>query len=514
MKTAILRQEKEVDGFQLFDFEKTAFSRLTVVLDGGGGEQVALAVGEKTRDGAVDPHPPGFLYYTEQTVTLRPGLHEYVFPIPEHHSPYEKSQALKAPLPPQTGGEIAPFRYAQIKNYRGPVRMTRLAFFPDFDDSAAAFESDDPGLNRIWEFCKYSVKATACFGLYVDGQRERLPYEADAYVNQLTHFCCDASYTIARDTIDFLLRNPNWPTEWRLLMPLLVRDYILYSGDVTCLESWLPALQESLLSRFLNGNGLLPKDPAPGIRDIVDWPRLERRDYEFGPANFVPNSFRVGALNAMWELTGTKYYRDQAGAVRSALRRHMLKNGKFVDSTESGHQSLQTALYALFFGIPEPAEQSVLRSFLRSRGMDCSVFAAQFLLDACYRCGLADHALRLMTDNGMRSWNHMLEKGATITTEAWDESIMPNLDWTHAWATAPGNVIVRRLCGVRPLSPGFKTFTVDPAPAGIRKFYLRQLTAQGPIIVEYDCGKYAVHAPENCRLTEDGNGSKGENEHV
>ncbi|NDD49049.1 MAG: hypothetical protein EBZ28_04215, partial [Alphaproteobacteria bacterium] len=49
-----------------------------------------------------------------------------------------------------------------------------------FDESASSFDSSDEVLNQIWDFCKYSMKATSFCGYYVDGDRERIPYEADA----------------------------------------------------------------------------------------------------------------------------------------------------------------------------------------------------------------------------------------------------------------------------------------------------------------------------------------------
>ena len=48
----------------------------------------------------------------------------------------------------------------------------------------------------------------------------------------------------------------------------------------------------------------------------------------------------------------------------------------------------------------------------------------------------------------------MLDVGSTITMEAWAAKYKPNLDWNHAWAAAPANIVPRYVLGVRPLSPG------------------------------------------------------------
>ena len=68
-------------------------------------------------------------------------------------------------------------------------------------------------LNQIWDLCKYSIKATSFTGVYVVGDRERIPYEADAYINQLSHYTTDRENNIAKNTIAYFMEFPTWPTE-------------------------------------------------------------------------------------------------------------------------------------------------------------------------------------------------------------------------------------------------------------------------------------------------------------
>ena len=326
----------------------------------------------------------------------------------------------------------------------------------------------------------------------------------DAYINQLGHFCCDASYDIARKTIEHFFDHPTWPTEWQLLTPILARDFLLYSGDTDSVRRWLPELKEKLLLQH-TGEDLLLRDISKTrgdlrIRDIVDWPEEERDFYEFGEINLVPNCYHYGALLAMHELSGDDFYLKRAAAVKQAIRNTMLKNGMFVDNPNSNHTSLHSAMFAIRFGIADPAEYPALAAFLRAKGMACSVYGAQFLLEACYRCGLlADHALHLMTASGLRSWQNMLEKGATITMEAWDDSLKPNQDWNHAWGAAPANIIPRELCGIRPTAPGFTMFKLDPQTASLREVNLVQPTKHGPIKLEIRGTTLELSVPEGTR---------------
>ena len=98
----------------------------------------------------------------------------------------------------------------------------------------------------MWDFCRYSIKATGIFGKYVDGERERVPYEGDTYINQLGHFCCAADYSMAKATIEYFFEYWTWPMEWVLITPVLARDYMLYSGDCETVKKWVPELEKKL----------------------------------------------------------------------------------------------------------------------------------------------------------------------------------------------------------------------------------------------------------------------------
>ncbi len=479
----------------LIDFGKDAFGRLEVELSGQGGETVELAIGEVLKNGRLNWEPGGYRCFKVQQLTLKPGKHTYAFEIPLHKAP---DPSLPKVYPPASvGGEIAPFRYAEINGYDGEFAARQLAVFAPFNDDAAMFECSDERLNRIWEFCKYSIKATTAFGKYIDGERERLPYEGDTYINQLGHFCCDASYTIARDTIDQLLKYPTWPTEWHLVMPLVARDYLMYSGDAESVRRWYPVLKERTLVS-LEGADYLTRG-TKDIRDIVDWPLGERDGYEFGEVNLVPNCYHYAALLAMYELGGDEFYPQRAALVRESIRCTMLKNGYFVDNPASEHVSLHGTMFSMLFGIAEAAEIPALAAVLQEKGMACSVYGAQFLLEACYKWGVAEHALKLMTDNGLRSWQNMLDKGATISMEAWDDSLKPNQDWNHAWGAAPANIVTRELCGIKPTAPGFDAFRVEPQPGTLSHFKVRQPTRHGAIELEYDGRGYTLTVPQGSK---------------
>ncbi len=121
-------------------------------------------------------------------------------------------------------------------------------------------------------------------------------------------------------------------------------------------------------------------------------------------------------------------------------------------------------MFPLAVGLAPPRYVGRMAAFLKTRGMACSVYGSQYLLDALYAAGEADSAHHLMTDRTTdRSWPHMIyDVGSTIALEAWDNRYKPNQDWNHAWGAAPANLILRGLMGVRPLRPGFAEARIAP----------------------------------------------------
>ena len=119
--------------------------------------------------------------------------------------------------------------------------------------------------------------------------------------------------------------------------------------------------------------------------------------------------------------------------------------------------------------------------------MSCSVYAAQFLLDALFAAGQADAAHDLLTSTGLSSWLHMMDDlDATITMEAWDPSIKPNTTFSHAWGTAPANVVARQILGVRITAPGATGLLVRPQPGPLTWMRGTVPTIRGPVLVSMD----------------------------
>ena len=496
-------------GDWFFDFGKHYFAVLEIEADAAETTEITLAVGEVLgADGKIERQPGGSRIYQEEKVTLGPGKNRIAMNM--FHPGYN---AGTLPIKPNA----VPFRYAEVRGAAGAVKAFQHAYFCEFDDRAADFASSSADLDRIWEFCKHTMKATTPFGVFIDGNRERQAYEGDTYINQLSYLVCQSDPEIARATIDRLFAFPTWPTEWWLSMIPIIHDYALYTGDLENVRRWYEPMKKKTLLEGVGENGLLnvgtlpPGFKCPGfgeavkLRDIVDWPQCERDGYELSKeCNLVPNCWqymaliRTAAIAAVLGENGDReFYQTAAKRSREAIRKTMLKNGRFVDNPNSDHTALHSCVFPVLWGLAEESEKPVILDLMRTKGMACSVFGAQFLLECCYENRLADYGMSLMLSDGLRSWKNMLAKGATITMEAWDDIFKPNQDWNHPWGAAPGNIIVRYVCGIRPLEPGFRKFIVDPQPGPLTSFRVKTPTPHGPAVLETSGqGTYRLTVPD------------------
>ena len=115
--------------------------------------------------------------------------------------------------------------------------------------------------------------------------------------------------------------------------------------------------------------------------------------------------------------------------------------------------------------------------------MSCSVYGSQILLESLFENGASNHGIKLMAAKTERSWYNMIRYGSTITMEAWDKRYKPNLDLNHAWGGAPANIIVRKMMGVEPISPGAKKIKIHPKIGDLNFAKLKTSFISGEVLV-------------------------------
>jgi hypothetical protein len=488
---------KIAPGVFLVDFGRVAFGNLSLTPaneHGTPAQAVIVRFGEALKDGRVDRHPPGSVRYAEVKVAPKGGATVIVAPPVDGRN-------TKAPavLTPASWGVLTPFRWVEVEGWPTQLRADqirrRAAFDSTWVDDAATFHSSDPMLDKVWDLCHYSIKATTFAGVFVDGDRERLAYEADAFLTQLSYYAGDADPRIARATFDRLMKFPTWPSEWAPQMIFMAYADWMQTGDTAWLAAHYEGLKTKLLDERVGPDGLVMSTPQL-IRhgDIVDWPAHERDGYVFTSVNTVVNAFHLRALEEMSQLAeavGKKQeaakFLKQERTAHATFQKKLFDpaRGLYSDGVGTDHASLHANLFPLAFGLVPADNRPHIAQWLAGRGMAGSVYAAQYLLEALFENGEDADALSLMTAPGDRSWRHMVESGATITWEAWDQKYKPNQDWNHAWGAAPANLLPRFVLGAQPLTAGWGRALIQPHPGTLSSADGKMPTPRGELSVAW-----------------------------
>jgi hypothetical protein len=298
----------------------------------------------------------------------------------------------------------------------------------------------------------------------------------------------------------------------------------MYTGDPTPLMKHYDALKVKTLLDLEREDGLISsksekltddlmsrlgfRDKSQRIRDIVDWPPAqkdtgwklatpegERDGYDMVAVNTVVNSLHYMNLKMMSDIAGWLGRKDDSAFFlkRSLLVRETINNklfdrtkGIYIDGESSLHSSLHANMFPLASGLVPEEYLGTVITFIKSRGMACSVYGAQLLLEGLYLNNESDYAFELLTSTSDRSWLNMIRSGSTITMEAWGMKYKPNLDWNHAWGAAPANIIPRGLWGITPLKPGYSEVRIKPQLSNLSSSEIKVPTIKGAIICEFN----------------------------
>ncbi|KAB8287217.1 Bacterial alpha-L-rhamnosidase 6 hairpin glycosidase domain-containing protein [Bifidobacterium ramosum] len=321
------------------------------------------------------------------------------------------------------------------------------------DGYPGAFRSSDPALNKVWQLSAHTIEVLNG-NIYADSwTRERAAYEADAWLQQRAHLALDASPALGAYTIDYLIANRTWPTEWPLYLVLAVHDAWMRGGSTAQIADQYDGLLALLPDRYLDAaTGLIVKAPGESSRtdgDLVDWPPSERDGFVFGEVNTVVNALASRVYADMADLARAVGRGDDAVRfanvalrMREAMHRRLYDadRGAYLDgltvaaaddagattvdnidkanvaavmtgdagATDDGcvdepaafvaggrrfvpidHASLHASAFALAFADVPAARAARVVAFLRSRGMACSVYTAAPYLLGLYATGVA-----------------------------------------------------------------------------------------------------------------------------
>ena len=414
------------------------------------------------------------------------------------------------PTPVGRFGTVMPFRWLEVVDAPFEVNAANVRQVPihyPYDMGEERFECDSPELVRVHDFCKHTILATTFTGKFVDGDRERLPYEADSYITQLGTYAMTSDDTLVRAMADYLATHTTWPTEWKQFFISIVHADWMHSGRTDLVERHYERMRDCKSWRHLRRPDGLLVTAGPSVRpapdgatpkDIVDWAKCYRDGFVFREVNTVVNALHIRNLRGLSAIAAaigrdsdTALFAAEAEQTFAAFQETLwdASRGRYRDGAGTDHATVQGNAMALACGAVPPERVAAVADYVAAKGFSCSTYMAQFVLEALFKAGRDRDAIALMASPAHRGWLAMMERGATITPEFWDLA-MPEKgripDMNHAWSTAPLNMIGRFVLGVEPAAPGFATIGVRPHPGDLRRIAGTAPTPRGPVRLAMD----------------------------
>ncbi len=530
----------EVKGRIFYDFGRAAFAAPEIEYDyhpetnRKQPDTLWIHLGEKAVGDSIDQEPGGGVIFRKYPFVPLPGSHTGMLELPGFVPRYPHSQSMPAHMP-----EVIPFRYVEVVAAQPAITVKKVvqrALYYHFDEDASWFSCSDQRLNDIYDLCRYSAKVNTFNGDYAASQRERMMYEADCYIHQMSHYAIDREFAIARYSLENMIFHATWPTEWISHAILMAYADYQHTGNTDILRKYFTELSAKLMLPLASDSYLVSTKTGKQtpdflksihfngkeLRDIVDWPHGgmglvetggETDNFDFREYNSVVNAFHYKALTAMSEMAAavgksgeSLQYRERAALVKNSFNKAFFnqEKGIYLDGIGSEHASLHANMFALTFGLVEEGNKPTVIEYIKSRGMACGVYGANYLLEGLFNENEAEYALQLLTSDSDRSWLNMLRVGSTMTTEAWDNKYKSNNGWSHAWSASPSHIIPRKIMGIEPLVPGFDEIRIAPRPGSLTFARCQLPTIKGPVRVEFSRGpatEFTLHfeIPANTR---------------
>jgi alpha-L-rhamnosidase len=415
------------------------------------------------------------------------------------------------------------FRYVRIEGHPGPLGPDAVRGVVVHSDLPRTgwFECDDERINRLHEAAVWSLRGNMCEIPTDCPHRERSGWTGDwqifapaaAFLYDVDAFTRKwlADVRLAQGA-DGMVKNhaPSTPAEgthgpaaalqgsagWGDV--IVAAPWALYEayGDPAplaenwgAMEAWVTFAERSARNGRSPARTADRPHPAPHDRFLWDtgfhwgeWlePGFEINDFGAFVAadkSDVATAYLYRSAATMVEIaelldrpSAIERYRELADGSLDAWRREFI--------TESGELAIQTQashVRALAFDlVPDElrgATADRLAELVRAAG---TTVGTGFLSTGMLLSTLADHghldlAYELLLQPKAPGWMYMIDHGATTVWERWegvDADGVPHESLNHYSKGAVVSFLHRYVAGLRPTSPGYRTFEVRPRPGG------------------------------------------------
>ncbi len=354
-----------------------------------------------------------------------------------------------------------------------------------------SFECSDTLLNKIYQTSLYTLHLNTR-EFHLDGiKRDRWIWSGDAYQSYLMNFYTFFDEEVNKRTIyalrghDPMEKHINTILDYSFYWLIGIWDHFLYTADTSFIRQVYPrmkTLTEFCLERR-NRNGFV--EGLPGDWVFIDWAPIGKK----GEISFEQLLMTRGleAVSQCAELAGDRESAGKYNLLSAELKKKIVttfwseQKKAFLHSRVNGILSPEITRYANMFAIlfdyvDEEKKQAIKENVILNDSIlkITTPYMKFYELAALCEIGEQEKVLQFVRDY----WGGMLKLGATTVWEAFDPAQKGDEHYAmygrpfgkslcHAWGANPVYLFGKYFMGVKPLTPGYSSYLVEPTLAGL-----------------------------------------------
>jgi alpha-L-rhamnosidase len=371
----------------------------------------------------------------------------------------------------------------------------------------ASFTSNDASLKDIWDVGWRTARLCAGETYYDCPYYEQLQYEGDTRIQALISLYVTGDDRLMRKAInDFYnsrvpegLTQGRYPSNRLQVIPpfslywvSMLHDFMMHRDDDQFLSKYLTAAQ-GVLNWYENRI-----DPSKKMLGPLKWWNFTDWSSGFPEMGVPPGALdgNSSIITLQYALTlqqaadlfahfhrdsEASHYRHLAGELTKATYEACfdISKGLFADTPEKRTFSQHANIMGVLSGAsPNTMRAAIMKKVLSDKSLSQATFYYRFYLtQALKKAGLGN-----LYYSELDPWRDMLKAGLTTFAENPD----PSRSDCHAWSSSPNYDFLATICGITPLSPGFKTVQVKPQIGELTKISGKMPLPMGEVIVNID----------------------------
>lgn len=372
------------------------------------------------------------------------------------------------------------------------------------------FSCSDSLLNRIYDVSLYTLHLNTR-EFHLDGiKRDRWVWSGDACQSYLMNFYTFFDEDVNKRTLyalrghDPVETHINTILDYSFYWMIGIYDHFLYTGDTAFVKQIYPrmkSLMEFCLSRT-NANGFV--EGLPGDWVFIDWAEIDKK----GEVSFEQMLLARGleAMTLCATVTNDREYAGKCRKLSNEIRQKIFdvfwSNDKkaFLHNRENGILSDKVTRYANMFAIlfgyvDDEKKQEIKENVILNNEIlkITTPYMKFYELASLCEIGEKEKVIGFVKDY----WGGMLKLGATTVWEAFDPKQTGDEHYAmygrpfgkslcHAWGANPVYLFGKYLLGVKPTSPGYQSYLIEPSLAGLEWIKGSVPTPNGTIDVYMD----------------------------